>query len=107
MAYESLKAFVDKIKTDESLQKELMALAAKKDMDATATFLKEKGVSEEDVEAFTKLQDNLTTVKDAELDDETLEMVAGGDCWSDVAAICWVGYEADNEDICVLAYVFH
>ena len=104
MAYESLKAFVDKIKTDESLQKELMALAAKKDMDATATFLKEKGVSEEDVEAFTKLQDNLTTVKDAELDDETLEMVAGGGCWSKVNDVCWVGYATDEEGMCTLGY---
>ncbi|MFH1886175.1 MAG: Nif11-like leader peptide family RiPP precursor [Pseudomonadota bacterium] len=79
---ETLKAFVEKVKGDENLQREMAVLSEKKDQDALDAFMKEQGVSEEDIQLLAAQQQTMTT--GGELSDEMLEMVAGGGCWSNV-----------------------
>ena len=66
MSEEQLKAFLEKVKADTSLQEKLKAAA---DADAVTAIAKEAG--------FSILADDLTKVQ-SELSDEELEGVAGG-----------------------------
>ena len=66
MSEEQLKAFLEKVKADTSLQEKLKAAA---DNDAVAAIAKEAG--------FSISADDLTKVQ-SELSDEELEGVAGG-----------------------------
>ena len=84
MGHDELKAFVEKVKTDEVLRKELMEVTKKKDFDAMITFLKGKGVSDTGIESLKKVQEAAATVEGGELSDEALAAVAGGGCWSNV-----------------------
>ncbi len=74
MSEEQLKAFLEKVQGDTSLQEKLKAAA---DADAVAAIAKEAG--------FSISADDLTKVQ-SELSDEELEGVAGGcGCYSGVA----------------------
>jgi predicted ribosomally synthesized peptide with nif11-like leader len=68
MSEEQLKAFLEKVKGDTSLQEKLKAAA---DADAVAAIAKEAG--------FSISADDLTTKAQSELLDEELEGVAGGE----------------------------
>ena len=52
MAMDTVKDFVEKAKTDEDLQKKLVALAEKKDRDALNALMKEHGVSEVELQTL-------------------------------------------------------
>ena len=67
MSEEQLKAFLEKVKADTSLQEKLKAAA---DANAVAAIAKEAG--------FSISADDLTTKAQSELSDEELEAVAGG-----------------------------
>ena len=67
MSEEQLKAFLEKVKGDTSLQEKLKAAA---DADAVAAIAKEAG--------FSISADDLTTKAQSELSEEELEGVAGG-----------------------------
>ena len=67
MSEEQLKAFLEKVKGDTSLQEKLKAAA---DADAVAAIAKEAG--------FSISADDLTTKAQSKLSDEELESVAGG-----------------------------
>ena len=67
MSEEQLKAFLEKVKADTSLQEKLKAAA---DANAVAAIAKEAG--------FSISADDLTTKAQSELSDEELEGVAGG-----------------------------
>ena len=71
MSEEQLKAFLEKVKTDTSLQEKIKAAA---DADAVVTIAKEAG--------FVVSADEIKTAQSApqELSDEELEGVAGGTC---------------------------
>ena len=70
MSEEQLKAFIEKVKGDTSLQEKLKAAA---DADAVAAIAKEAG--------FSISADDLTKAQ-SELSDEELEGLAGGGgCW--------------------------
>ena len=71
MSEEQLKAFLEKVKTDTSLQEKLKAAAAA-DADAVVEIAKEAG--------FSISADDLKNTK-VELSEEELEGVAGGACW--------------------------
>ena len=86
MSEEQLKAFLEKVKDDTSLQEKLKAAA---DADAVAAIAKEAG--------FSISADDLTNAQ-SELSDEELEGVAGGFCWNDRSFIWnWTG---KNDRIC-------
>ncbi|MFH1886176.1 MAG: Nif11-like leader peptide family RiPP precursor [Pseudomonadota bacterium] len=108
---ETLKTFVEKVQGDESLQKEMAALSEKKDQDAINAFMKEQGVSEEDIRLLAAQQQAMTT--GGELSDEMLEMVAGGGCWSKVPNIgnsgstCVFFFEPGGGAACPLCYSFY
>ncbi|MDC0260938.1 Nif11-like leader peptide family natural product precursor [Synechococcus sp. AH-551-N17] len=68
MSEEQLKAFLEKVQGDTSLQEKLKAAA---DADAVTAIAKEAG--------FSISADDLTNAQ-SELSDEELEGVAGGDC---------------------------
>ena len=70
MSEEQLKAFLEKVKTDASLQEKLKAAA---DNDAVTAIAKEAG--------FSISADDLKNAQVTELSDEELEGVAGGYCW--------------------------
>ena len=72
MSEEQLKAFLEKVKADTSLQEKLKAAA---DADAVAAIAKEAGfsISTDDI--------NKTQSAQSELSDEELEDVAGGTLW--------------------------
>ena len=81
---ENVKAFLEKIQTDEGLQKEMKGLIEKKASPAeVVAFANKKGFnfSEADLEKFGK-----DTVMSGELDDEQLESVAGGGSWAETSA---------------------
>ncbi len=67
MSEEQLKAFLEKVKGDTSLQEKLKAAA---DANAVAAIAKEAG--------FSISADDLTTKAQSELSEEELESVAGG-----------------------------
>ena len=67
MSEEQLKAFLEKVQGDTSLQEKIKAAA---DADAVAAIAKEAG--------FSISADDLTTKAQSELSDEELEGVAGG-----------------------------
>ena len=71
MSEEQLKAFIEKVKADTSLQEKLKAAA---DANAVTAIAKEAGfsISADDLTKLTKAQ--------SELSDEELEGVAGGYC---------------------------
>ena len=75
MSEEQLKAFLEKVKSDTSLQEKLKAVA---DVDAAVDIAKETGfsISNEDFENA-----------ESELSDEELEAVAGGVCPITMAAV--------------------
>jgi predicted ribosomally synthesized peptide with nif11-like leader len=75
MSEEQLKAFLEKVKADTSLQEKLNGAA---DADAVVEIAKEAG--------FSISADDLKNTK-VELSEEELEGVAGGACW---------GYERNN-----------
>ncbi len=68
MSEEQLKAFLEKVKTDTSLQEKLKAAS---DADAVAAIAKEAG--------FSISADDLKNAQ-SEISDEELEGVAGGHC---------------------------
>ena len=68
MSEEQLKAFLEKVKADTSLQEKLKAAA---DSDAVLAIAKEAG--------FSISADEFTKAQSTELSDEELESVAGGD----------------------------
>lgn len=71
----TLNAFFEKVKADENLQKKVAEFGENKDQDGMMIFMKEKGVSDEDIEkAFQSL--NAST---SQLCDEELDAVTGGD----------------------------
>ena len=76
MSEEQLKAFLEKVKGDTSLQEKLKAAA---DANAVSAIAKEAG--------FSISADDLTTKAQSELSDEELEGVAGG-FWR-ANEICW------------------
>ena len=77
MSEEQLKSFLDKIKTDTSLQGKLKGAA---DADAALAIAKEAGfaVTVEDIQSMKSAADLL-------LSDDELEGVAGGDCFPAMA----------------------
>ena len=70
MSEEQLKAFLEKLKDDSSLQEKLKAAS---DADAVVAIAKEAG--------FSISADDLKNAQVTELSDEELEGVAGGYCW--------------------------
>ena len=70
MSEEQLKAFLEKVKADTSLQEKLKAAS---DADAVVAIAKEAG--------FSISADDLKNAQVTELSDEELEGVAGGYCW--------------------------
>ena len=76
MSEEQLKAFLEKVKGDTSLQERLKAAA---DADAVVSIAKEEGLyfSADDLEGLHFSADDLKNAK-SELSDEELEGVAGG-----------------------------
>ena len=78
MSEEQLKAFLEKVKADTSLQERLKAAA---DNDAVVSIAKEAG--------FSISTDEFTKAQSTELSDEELEGVAGG---------CWGGTNRENWD---------
>ena len=70
MSEEQLKAFLEKVQVDTSLQEKLKAAV---DADAVTAIAKEAG--------FSISADDLKKAQVAELSDEELEGVAGGYCW--------------------------
>ena len=70
MSEEQLKAFLEKVKADTSLQEKLKSAA---DANAVAAIAKEVG--------FSISADDLTTKAQSELSDKELEGVAGGYCF--------------------------
>ena len=79
MSEEQLKAFLDKVKGDTSLQEKLKAAA---DSDAVAAIAKEAG--------FMISADDLAKAK-SELSDEELDAVAGGGGDTDGVPTTWLG----------------
>ena len=82
MSEEQLKAFLEKVKGDTSLQEKLKAAS---DADAVVSIAKEEGfsISIDDIKA--QLLELSDEAGDVELSDEELEGVAGGVCvdgWS-------------------------
>ena len=69
MSEEQLKAFLEKVKADTSLQEQLKAAA---DSDAVLTIAKEAG--------FKISADDLKNAAQSEISEEELENVAGGGC---------------------------
>ena len=80
---DTVKHFLEKVKADEELQKKMIALAENQNKDAFYTFMKENGVSGEDIAILEKQQEYFETT--GELNDEMLANVSGGGCWSRVA----------------------
>ena len=72
---ETLKKFIKKVQSDDQLQKEFVTLV-NTDMETLYTYMRENGVSEEDLQAF-KQQEHQFRIT-GELSDEELESVAGG-----------------------------
>jgi predicted ribosomally synthesized peptide with nif11-like leader len=70
MSEEQLKAFLEKVQVDTSLQEKLKAAA---NADAVTAIAKEAG--------FSISADDLKNAQVTELSDEELEGVAGGYCW--------------------------
>ena len=86
MSEEQLKAFLETVKADSSLQEKLKAAA---DANAVAAIAKEAG--------FSISADDINKTQ-SELSDEELEGVAGGFCWNDRSFIWnWTG---KNDRIC-------
>ena len=75
MSLEQLKAFLEKVKADTTLQEKLKAAA---DNDGVAAIAKEAG--------FSISADDLKKAQ-SEISEEELEGVAGGKSWTR----CWVG----------------
>ena len=81
MSEEQLKSFLEKVKTDTSLQEKLKAAA---DANAVAAIAKEAG--------FSISADDLTRLNSADLSEEELEGVAAG-FWTGAGCRrgCWLG----------------
>ena len=75
---DSAKAFIDRLKSDETLLSELSNLMEKEDAQSIANLMRVNGVSEEGIEQL--IHTNQT--EDGELSDEALEGVAGGGIWN-------------------------
>jgi len=88
MALETLKTFVEKAKTDETLQRQVVVIAEKRDRDAMVALMEEHGVSEGDLQALREQEEALKTGESDELSDEMLDLVAGGGCWSKIGGAC-------------------
>ena len=73
MPEEQLKAFLEKVKADTTLQEKLKAAA---DANAVVEIAKEAG--------FSISADDLNKAQSKELSDKELESVAGGGIWSDI-----------------------
>ena len=103
MALQTLRAFVEKAKTDEDLQKQVMSLAEKQDKEGMAALMKEQGVSDDDLRTLREQEEALKTSQSDELSDEILEMVAGGGCWSRVNDTCLFAHvSGSGEEGCAL-----
>ncbi len=89
MSEEQLKAFIEKVKGDTSLQEKLKAAA---DSDAVLAIAKEAG--------FMICADDLKNAQ-SELSDEELEAVAGGGCVTSMRLLASViGKLIDNKAAC-------
>ena len=89
MSEEQLKAFLEKVKADSSLQEKLKAAA---DSDAVVAIAKEAG--------FSISADDLRQAQ-SEISDEELEAVAGGGCVTSMRFIASViGKMIDNKAAC-------
>ena len=75
MSEEQLKAFLEKVKADTSLQEKLKAAA---DNDAVVAIAKEAGFSISADELGNAQSENLELSEEVELSEEELEGVAGG-----------------------------
>ncbi|MDC0269676.1 Nif11-like leader peptide family natural product precursor [Synechococcus sp. AH-551-N23] len=84
MSEEQLKAFLEKVKGDTSLQEKLKAAA---DANAVAAIAKEAG--------FSISADDLTTKAQSELSDQELEGVAGG---KNQLKYCWICSNIDYSE---------
>ncbi len=80
----SANAFIEKVKTDETLLFELAALAEKEDAQGMAKLMRTNGVSEKGLASLIHL-DQAGAGSDGELSDESLEGVSAGGVWE---AIC-------------------
>ena len=103
MSEDQLKAFVEKVKVDISLQEKLKVAS---DADAVVSIAKEEGfsISIDDIKA--QLLELSDEAGDVELSDEELEGVAGGVCvdgwkvsdvdWSALFGGCPITYDVAN-----------
>ncbi len=94
MSEEQLKAFLEKVKADTSLQEKLKAAA---DADAVTAIAKEAG--------FNVSADDLTKAQ-SELSDEELEGVAGGFYWMKAAEGrgCWLSCAGNSIGISIVCF---
>jgi hypothetical protein len=98
MSMENVKELLEKVKSDENLQKEMMAVLAKKDPVAAEDFMRQHGVSEDEIKVLRDQQQSLKTKGD--LNEEMLELVVGGGCWSRIGDCCVLVHCADDGSGC-------
>lgn len=79
MTNNTMTDFIEKIKTNTELLKQMVQVAQTGQMEKIRAFLRENGVSEEDIQWGIKFNQNLRTGQtNGELSDEDMELVAGG-----------------------------
>ncbi|PKK89471.1 MAG: hypothetical protein CVV64_13725 [Candidatus Wallbacteria bacterium HGW-Wallbacteria-1] len=75
---ESMFNFIEKIKKDKTLSAKLERLNSANDRDGIVTFMRENGVSEDDITKGLEYENSFMTAETSELSDDDLESVAGG-----------------------------
>jgi predicted ribosomally synthesized peptide with nif11-like leader len=75
---ESMFNFIEKIKKDKTLSAKLEKLNAANDRDGIVAFMRENGVSEDDIAKGLEYENSFMTAETSELSDDDLESVAGG-----------------------------
>ncbi len=78
---DSANAFIEKIKSDETLLLELAALAEKEDAEGMAELMRTNGVTEKGIAGLIHLDKARAVSAGDELSDRELEGVSGGGAW--------------------------
>lgn len=75
---ETLKRFIEKMKSDRSLLSQMVELKQKNDEAGMKQLMLDRGVTEEDFQEGVRYLNSLGTSQSEDLSDEQLDMIAGG-----------------------------
>jgi predicted ribosomally synthesized peptide with nif11-like leader len=94
---ETMKIFIEKLKTDEGLLNKVIELKKADDREGILNVMRENGVTEEDIKKGLEYEKSFESTESDELDDSDLEMVAGGKGCQDIKS-------QGNHHFCIIAH---